>query len=171
MAFWSSWFQDAAPVCVPAPILRVTAAGQKLIKASEGYSAVPYLCASGVPTIGWGSTIDACGNPVTLDHPRITREEAQALFRRDLALFGKGVRVLVKQPISKQQYSALVSLSYNIGMGNFRSSTLLRKLNRGDYTGCSQEFWKWRRADGVILSGLVKRRELERLMFVGAQIS
>lgn len=145
--------------------LTLTGAGMSLIQKAEGYSAVPYICAAGVATIGWGSTIDAAGKPITLDHPKIATDHAQMLFDRDLALFGRGVRRLIKKPINNNQYSALVSLSYNIGLGNLQASTLLRKLNRGDYNGCAGEFWKWRKGGGRILQGLVIRRERERLLF------
>jgi len=163
---WGLFDKLAPEVCAPPPILRVTPAGKRLIKRAEGFRSAPYICAAGVATIGWGSTIDACGLPVTLDHPPITRRYAQKLFDRDLALFGHGVRKLVLFDINKNQYSALVSLAYNIGLGRFRASTLLSKLNRGDIGGCAGEFWKWRRANGVILKGLVIRRELEKNMFL-----
>lgn len=151
-----------------APLLQpiVTAAGRRLIIRAEGYSDVPYICAGGVVTIGYGSTFDWTGNPITMDNAPMNRLLAGALFRRDLSIFSKTVRIFVKAPVNANQFSALVSLTYNIGAGNFRSSTLLRKLNRGDYDGCANEFWKWRRAKGIILKGLVIRREVERLMFV-----
>lgn len=164
-----NWWGEPVAIAPPAPVLRiltVTPEGRKLITDSEGYSAVPYLCAAAVCTIGWGTTIGLAGAPITLDHRRINQSTAEQLFSRDLKIFAKSVRILVKVPINNNQFSALVSLSYNIGVGNLKASTLLRKLNRGDYSGCEQEFWKWRRAKGVILKGLVIRRERERLMFV-----
>ena len=145
---------------------RVTDNGFKLIMLTEGYSAVPYICAAGTCTIGKGTTRDEDFNPVTMNHPKIDIEIANRLFYRDVKIFAAGVRRDVKVQINDNQFSALVSLAYNIGQGNFRASTLLRRLNRGDYEGCAANFWQWRRANGVILAGLVKRRELERLMFV-----
>ena len=145
---------------------KVTDQGLKLIMLAEGYSAKPYICAAGVCTIGKGTTMDADFKPVTMDHPQIDITIANKLFYRDVKIFANGVRRDVKVPLNDNQFSALVSLAYNIGQGNFRASTLLRKLNRGDYQGCADNFWQWRRANGVILSGLVKRRELERKLFM-----
>jgi lysozyme len=168
--FTDRWFNKTWPTepdSCPAPEpLHVTDQAKGIIKRAEGYSPIPYICAAGVPTIGWGSTIAADGSPVTLDHPRITETEAQALFDRDINLFGGGVKKLITAPVNSNQYSALVSLAYNIGLGNLKASTLLRKLNRSDYLGCSAEFPKWRRANGQILRGLVIRREVERQLFL-----
>lgn len=145
---------------------KVTGQGFKLIMLAEGYSQTPYICAAGVCTIGKGTTRDANFNPITMEHPKIDITAANKLFYRDVKIFANGVRRDVKVPLNDNQFSALVSLAYNIGQGNFRASTLLRKLNRGDYDGCADNFWQWRRANGVILSGLVKRRELERKLFM-----
>lgn len=145
---------------------QVTDQGFKLIMLAEGYSAIPYICAAGVCTIGKGATLDANFKPVTMGHPQIDITIANKLFYRDVKIFADGVRRDVKVPINNNQFSALVSLAYNIGQTNFRASTLLRKLNRGDYQGCADNFWQWRRANGVILSGLVTRRKLERKLFI-----
>ncbi len=147
-------------------VLAINEAGRDLIRVSEGYSAVPYLCSSNVATIAIGATIDENGYPVTLDHPRINPYLAEMLFSRDLLIFSNSVKALCKVPLNANQFSALCSLCYNIGAGNFRASTLLRKLNRGDYEGASGEFWKWRRSRGRIMRGLVTRREKERRLFV-----
>lgn len=144
----------------------VTDACYKLIKLAEGYSSTPYLCAGGVWTIGFGATRGANFEPITKAHPQIDITTANKWFYRDVKIFELGVRRDTKTQLNDNQFSALVSLAYNIGQGNFRASTLLRRLNRGDYEGCADNFWQWRRANGVILAGLVKRRELERLMFV-----
>lgn len=154
------------PTAKPPPEpLHINAKGLNLIRLSEGYSAIPYLCSSGVPTIGIGTTIGEDGCPITLDHPRIDPVKAEMLFRRDIELFSRSIRNLCKVPLNNNQFSALCSLCYNIGAGNFRASTLLRKLNRGDYDGCAAEFWKWRRSKGIINRGLVLRRERERVLF------
>lgn len=145
---------------------RVTDACYKLMKLAEGHSSVPYLCAGGVWTIGYGATRGAKFEPITADHPPIDITTANKWFYRDVKIFARGVRRDTKVRLNDNQFSALVSLAYNIGQGNFRASTLLRRLNRGDYEGCADNFWQWRRANGVILAGLVKRRKLERLMFV-----
>jgi GH24 family phage-related lysozyme (muramidase) len=144
----------------------MTTTGLLLIQKSEGCSLVPYVCPGGVVTIGYGSTRDDNGYPITLDHQKVSQQEAEDYFNRDILIFSIWVKKLIKVAVSNNQFSALVSLAYNIGTGNLRASTLLRKLNRGDYEGCAGEFWKWRRSKGVILPGLVTRREMERRLFI-----
>jgi len=140
---------------------RIGSKGIRLIKAAEGLRLKPYLCSAGVPTIGYGST----GKDITLDMAPITESEAERLLRCGLSQVRKTLSQDVSVSLNQNQYDALASLIYNIGSGNFRSSTLRMKLNRGDYLGAENEFWKWRRAKGVIINGLVKRRELERQLF------
>ena len=153
------------PAKPPPEPLHINSKGLNLIRMSEGYSAVPYLCSSGVPTIGIGTTIGENGRPITLDHPRIDPLMAEMLFVRDLKFFSHSIRNLCKVPLNNNQFSALCSLCYNIGAGNFRASTLLRKLNRGDYDGAGDQFQWWRRSKGLINRGLVIRRERERVLF------
>jgi lysozyme len=138
--------------------------GRQMIKDSEGLRLNAYLCSALVWTIGYGSTRGTDGLPVEKSDV-INIDIANQLFERDINVFSFAVRKLLKVPVTVNQFSALVSLAYNIGIGNFRASTLLRKLNRGDTEGASQEFWKWRRANGKILPGLVARRERERILF------
>ena len=153
------------PVVKPEPRCpMVNKAGYNLIRESESLRLKAYLCSAGVWTIGWGATFGLDGFPVS-PGDEITQDEARQLFARDVNFFAKGVRKLVKVPLNDNQFSALVSLAFNIGMGRFRASTMLRKLNRGDYAGAEGEFWKWRRANGRILRGLVVRREKERILF------
>jgi lysozyme len=73
---------------------------------------------------------------------------------------------VVRVPLTENQYSAVVSLVYNIGGTNFRTSTLLRKLNKGDYDGAANEFRRWVYAKHMVLGGLVARRERERELFL-----
>jgi lysozyme len=89
------------------------------------------------------------------------------LFRREIASCEKAVRSLIHVDLSADQFSALVSWTYNLGSGRLQSSTLRAKLNRGNYFGASAEFPKWRRAGGVIMLGLVRRREAELALFDG----
>ena len=145
----------------------LTKDGHNLIKESEGLRLTAYQCSANVWTIGWGSTRGMDGRLVN-EGEQITLDQARELYMRDINIFSGSVRKLVKVKINENQFSALVSLAYNIGLGNFRASTLLRKLNRGDYEGCAGEFWKWRRANGEIVAGLVARRERERIMFTTA---
>jgi lysozyme len=111
-------------------------------------------------TIGYGHT----GADVT-PGKKITQSEADDLKRKDLAKFEQGVTNLVKVPVNENQFSALVSIAYNIGLGNLGSSTLLKKLNAKDYAGASAQFAAWNKAQGQILPGLVKRRADEAKLF------
>ena len=96
----------------------------------------------------------------------MTDEEVDELLYKDLKRFETGVKRLTKVALSQGQFDALVSFSFNVGLGNFQSSTLRSKLNREDYKGAAEEFPKWRRAGGKILPGLVKRRVDERALFL-----
>ena len=73
-----------------------------------------------------------------------------------------------KNPVEQCQFDALVCLAYNIGLGNFRTSTLVRKLNAGDIDGAAQQFAVWNKAGGQVMRGLVRRRAAERALFCGA---
>lgn len=144
----------------------INAEGLEIVEHFEGFSSTPYRCPSGLWTIGYGSIRDARGKRVTEDHPPISEEEARELLKRDLEEAEYYVNQLVYTPLTHNQLSALISFVYNIGSGNFQASTLRAKLNRGDYLGASNEFWKWRRGGGVILKGLVKRRKAEEELFL-----
>ena len=143
----------------------INAAGLYVIQQSEGYSASVYRCPADRWTIGYGSTWDIHGAAIKKDQPDITKDEGEALLRRELAHVENSVRTLIKVPLNENQFSAVCSLAYNIGTGNLQSSTLRSKLNRMDYSGASDEFPKWRRASGKIMRGLVKRRAIEQELF------
>ena len=141
--------------------MRVSNRGLDIIKAAEGLRFYPYLCSAKVWTIGYGST-----RGVTKDTGPITEEQALARLKMDvLNEAERPLKNLVRVNLNQNQYDALASLVFNIGQGNFKSSTLRQKLNRGDYEGAAGEFWKWRRAGGKVLPGLVKRREVEEKLF------
>lgn len=148
-------------------------AGLEIIKSFEGLvdgnpntpGLDPYLDCVDVPTIGWGSTYGLDGHRVTMDHRAISEAEAGGLLTRHIRETEVITARLLRVPVTVNQWSALVSLAYNIGTGNFQSSTLRMKLNRQDYVGAAGEFWKWRRGGGEILPGLVRRREEERRLF------
>jgi lysozyme len=137
-----------------------------LIKSCEGFSAKPYLCPAGVPTIGYGSTRYADGRKVTLNDKSITVEQADEIMRTSLVEYENAVNRYVKVPITQGQFDALVDFAYNAGAQNLRNSTLLKMLNAGDYAGAAKQFERWVYADGKILFGLVKRRKLEAALFL-----
>lgn len=120
-----------------------------------------YLCPAGVWTIGFGHTKDV--------HPgeHITRNEAYELLTKDLVQTQEELAAIVKVPVTENQFIALMSWLFNLGLTSaVRRSTLLRKLNAGDYEGAAEEFPKWRKSAGKVLPGLVNRREEERKMFL-----
>lgn len=138
-----------------------------LIKSFEGFSAKPYLCPAGIPTIGYGSTRYADGRPVTLNDPPITEQQAVEIMQVTLVTYEDAVNRYVSASLNQGQFDALVDFAYNAGAQNLRTSTLLRKVNAGDYTGAAAEFGKWVNGGGKKLPGLVRRREAERALFVG----
>ncbi len=139
--------------------LSVNEKARKLIKESEGLRLVSYYDLAGVLTIGYGHT----GKDVTYGM-KITEDEAEKLFEKDLEKFSQGVAKRVLVDINENQFSALVSFAYNVGLGALQGSTLLKLLNEGK--DCSNEFGKWIRSDGRVLPGLIKRRELEKKLFL-----
>lgn len=138
--------------------------GLTLIKHFEGcvLLAYPDPATGGEPiTIGIGHT----GGVRMGDE--MTEEEAMATLARDLRRFEKGVDEAVHRRLEQHQFDACVSLSFNIGLGNFKNSTLVKKLNNGDDAGAAVEFLRWDRANGKQMRGLSRRRRAESLVFAG----
>lgn len=145
-------------------------AGVSLIQEFEGFVPTWYPDpAHGwkVPTIGYGHT-SAAGSPqyATSKSLTLTKDEARAILQRDLATYEADVKRLVTVPLNQNQFASLVSFTYNLGAGNLGNSTLLRKLNAGDYAGAADEFPRWNKAGGKVLAGLVRRRAAERDLFL-----
>ena len=117
-------------------------------------------------TIGWGHTKKAKRGMV------ITEEEAEELLRFDLKWVEDTIADLVKVPLTQQQYDALAGLIFNIGRPNFKTSTVLRRLNASDYVGAADAFMLWTKQRNKktgkleVLNGLVSRRTEERKMFL-----
>lgn len=126
----------------------------------------PYICPAGVPTIGWGSTWGFDGKAITMQHPAISMQEAQALLEQEVSHVEVALLRLIQAELTQGMYDALISFTYNVGSGNLQASTLRRKLNRGDVEGAAEEFPKWRKAAGRVLQGLVNRRAEERALFL-----
>ncbi|MEO1068203.1 MAG: lysozyme [Cyanobacteria bacterium J06638_6] len=143
------------------------AAGLEIVKSFEGLrlDAYPDPGTGGEPwTIGYGHT-SAAGAPRVYPGLTITRSDAENILKRDLGKYEQAVVNAVTRPLTSDQFSALVSFTFNVGAGNLRSSTLLRKLNAGDVTGASNEFSRWVYAAGRVLAGLQRRRRAERALF------
>lgn len=137
-----------------------------LIKKYEGLRLKPYLDPAKIPTIGYGTTYYPDGRRVSLKDPEISILTAEEYLTYDVYEFSQAVDRLVKVPLNSNQYNALVSFAYNVGAGALQKSTLLKKLNAGDYFGASKEFLNWTRAGGKVLPGLVKRRRSEQDLFL-----
>lgn len=135
--------------------------GIDLIKKYEGFSSKVYLCPAGVPTIGYGHAIK-WGEMLS----EISPEEAEDLLRKDVVDAENAVLRLVSVSLFQCQFDALVSFTYNLGSEALRKSTLLKRLNAGQYLDAANEFNKWVNAGGKKLAGLVKRRAEERKMFL-----
>jgi len=146
--------------------MKISNKGLELIKEFEGFRSSPYLCSAGVPTIGYGSTFYKDGRKVSLKDKPISKEEATQLLEYTVNSFANGLKGKLQINLEQNQFDALVCLAYNIGLGAFAKSTLLRKVNQNDFKGAGNEFLKWDMANGKKLIGLAKRRERERELFL-----
>lgn len=137
----------------------------------EGYRSKPYVCPAGCWTIGYGSRWLKSGKPVTAKTPPISEADAASLLLQSVMTYDAALSRLVKVPLSDVQRAALLSWQYNVGTPAVESSTLLRKLNAGDYTGAANELPRWNKATVkghlVELAGLTNRRAYERDVFLG----
>ena len=133
----------------------INQAGIDLIKDFEGLHLTPYLCPSKVWTIGYGHT-----RTVRMGMS-ITQEEADQLLTGDLQIVARAVQRLVSVPLNDNQFAALVSFAFNVGIGNLEQSTLLRLLNRGWYEQVPAQLMRWNRSRGEVLGGLSRRRGAE----------
>lgn len=167
--------------------------GIELIKAFEGIrdgdpntvNLDPYLCPAGVATIGWGHAITEHGR-LLRGRPGLMRARemypngidigmAEMLLRGDLADREPQVESLLKVPVTQEQFDALMSFAFNVGTDidddaiaeGLGDSTLLKKLNAGDVAGAAEEFLKWNKSAGKVLTGLTRRRQAERELFLG----
>jgi len=155
--------------------MKISQKGKTFIKNYEGCRLKAYKCPAGVLTIGYGHTNNVRPDDV------ITQDEANKLFEIDIKIHENNVARLVKVALTQNQFDALVSLEYNIGYGNFSSSTLLKKLNAKDFKATAEQFIRLnpssKRGDKDKYSGwcfigkdnsagLVKRRKAEKEMFL-----
>jgi len=161
----------------------INQAGLDLIKSFEGIldgnpatsNLDPYLDPVGIWTIGWGHAIvvgkdflrgkENKAKAFALYPGGLTIPEAETLLRADVMDKCRDVDSLVKVSLNDNQYAAIVSFTFNLGVGNLKQSTLLKKLNAGDFEGAADEFRKWNKAGGRVLAGLTRRREAEAALF------
>lgn len=141
--------------------LSTSAAGVELIKSFEGLRLQSYRDSVGVWTIGYGHTRTAGSNQ------RISADEAHRLLIQDIIDHEAHIKRLVTVPLTQGEFDALSSWVFNLGGGSLASSTLLRKLNSGDYAGAASEIPRWNKAGGKVLDGLTRRRAAERDLWNG----
>ena len=138
-----------------------------LIKKFEGFSAKPYLCPAGVPTIGFGSTFYEDGTRVSMADNPIGEDYAESLLRNVVkSIFETGVNTMLTVTPTQNQFDALVSFAYNLGLQALRGSTLLRRFNAGNPQTAACEFSKWDHSGGKVLAGLTARRSAECQLFL-----
>lgn len=136
-----------------------------IIRKYEGFSAKPYKDVAGIPTIGYGTTYYPNGRHVALTDTAVTREQAETYLENHVNGVASQILRLVKVTLRQGQLDALTSLVYNIGIGNFAASTLLRVLNQGKYTAASDQILVWSKAGGAVSRGLERRRDAEQELF------
>ena len=143
----------------------ITQKAINLIKESEGCRLKAYKCSAGVDTIGYGNTFYPDGTKVKIGDT-ITQQRAEELLLFILEGFLSGINKVVKVKLNDNQIGAIVCFVYNIGIGNFTKSTLLKKLNQNpnDPT-IKDEFMKWNKVNKVVLKGLEVRRSKEALLY------
>lgn len=153
----------------------------------EGFRSRPYLCPAHIWTIGYGHVLyqEQIRLPMVRlpeketpmirkemplkpeDNRAWTKQEIDELFRADVATFERGVLRLVPGVVGRQgSFDALVSISFNFGLGNLQRSTIRMKANRGDWEGAAEAFMAWTKGGGKVLPGLVRRRVAERELFL-----
>jgi lysozyme len=167
--------------------VKLSKAGEDLMHRFEGFRNKPYLCPAHIWTIGYGHVLYQeqirlpvvrvpdkhtpmirKEMPLKIEDFRIwSKDEINKLFSDDIATFERGVLRLVPGVVGRQgSFDALVSISYNFGLGNLQRSTIRMKANRGDWEGAAEAFMAWTKGGGKVLPGLVKRRQAEIALFL-----
>jgi lysozyme len=147
------------------------------IKKDEGVRLRPYRCPALLWTVGVGHVIDPNHIRVKLDERKglsipdgwdrvLSMAEVDDILAKDLATFERGVLRLCPEGLTQGRFDALVSFSFNVGLGNLQRSTIRMKHNRGDFDGAADGFMAWTKAGGKELPGLVKRRKHERDLYL-----
>lgn len=144
--------------------------GIELIEQFEGCYLKAYRCPANVLTIGYGHT-SAEGPPEVKEGMVITQEAADTILQNDIVKEENNVSELVKVPLSQNQFDALISFCFNVGRTNLANSTLLKKLNTGDYDAVPAELMKWTRGGGKELPGLVRRRQAEAALWKAVSVN
>lgn len=146
--------------------MKMTPEGLALIRQFEGFRGQAYRCPAGIWTIGYGHTSQA-GPPSVSPGMTMSEGRAREVLVVDVERFAAGVRANLTRPVSDARFSALVSFAFNVGLGAFRSSSVLRAVNAGDLDAVPRRLQLWVKGGGRVLPGLVRRRAAEAAMFVG----
>ena len=145
--------------------MKLGSKGFNLIKEFEGCKLLVYKCSAGVWTIGWGSTYYENGTRVK-EGDKITQERADELFLNTLQPYVECVNKNLKTKVSQNKFDAMVSLTYNIGCGGFKRSSVLKKTNiNPNDPSIANSFLLWNKANGKVIKGLKRRREKEGELF------
>ena len=146
--------------------MRLDSKGYDLIKTFEGLSLKPYLCSAKVPTIGYGNTFYTNGVKVKMSDAPITQEKANEMLKVIADSFALKVSKIVPSGLTQNQFNALVSFAFNLGVQALTNSTLLRlvKINPND-GNIAKEFLRWNKAGGKVVDGLTKRRIKESSLY------
>lgn len=145
--------------------MQMTDEGLALIRRFEGFRARAYRCPAGVWTIGYGHTAQA-GPPVVTRGMEVDEAEARRILAADVDRFARDVRPLLTRDVSPAQFSALVSFAFNVGIGAFRSSSVLKAVNAGRFHAVPARLKLWVKAGGRVLPGLERRRAAEAELFL-----
>lgn len=145
--------------------MKTSKKGIELLKQFEGCVLHAYKCPAGVWTIGYGHTKGV------KEGMKITQLEAERLLQEDLKIYEKPVNDYVKVKLNQNQFDALVSFTYNCGCHALKTSTLLKKLNNGDYVGAANELLRWNKMGGKVSKGLTRRREKEKTLFLSSNFT
>lgn len=148
--------------------MKISKKGLDLIKQFEGFRSKPYLDVGGVPTIGYGTTHYVNGRKVTMEDHDISEEVAEELLRTEVnAHYAPAVDTYLQVPVSQDQFDALVSFTYNIGVQGLKGSTLLKKINsKASDDEIADEFMKWIYVDHKPNTGLMNRRTKEKELYL-----
>lgn len=145
---------------------KLNSVGYNLIKEFEGLSLKPYLCSAKVPTIGYGSTFYENGTKVKLTDAPITKQRAEQLLKNTADKFAERVAVLITKPVTQNQFNALVSFAFNVGVSALKISTLLKLVNANpNDENIAKEFLRWNKAGGRVVQGLTNRRIKESALY------
>lgn len=168
--------------------MRTSEAGIHLMHQFEGYKDRPYLCSASMWTIGWGHVLyqDQIKLPLVRkegytgilrnekqlayeDNRQWSKDELVEIFKNDLVSFERGVLRLapnLDRPEHQHKFDACVAFSFNVGLGNFQRSTIRQKILREEWNAAADSLLDWSKAGGVVLKGLLRRRQAERQLFL-----